>query len=130
MNALELLDQVRCLDAELIVVDGKLKASPPGVLPPALKAAIRDRAAEIKAHLCAEQDRQTVPEPEPERIIEATFTPVSAPPAYNAAEFPRCPVCGQVRYWLASGGRVLCGTKQCASASRFQLIALRFHAVN
>lgn len=67
--------------------------------------------------------------PEPERIIEATFTTAGAP-AHGAAEFPPCPVCGQVRYWLASGGRVLCGTKQCASALRFQLIALQFHAVN
>jgi hypothetical protein len=64
-----------------------------------------------------------------ERIIEATFTPASTP-TYSAAEFPPCPACGQVRYWLASGGRVLCGTKQCASALRFQLIALEFHAVN
>jgi hypothetical protein len=65
-------------------------------------------------------------------IIEATFTaaPAQSPEATVAPEFPRCPVCGQVRYWLASGGRVLCGTKQCASALRFQLIALEFHAVN
>jgi hypothetical protein len=67
--------------------------------------------------------------PAPERIIEAIFT--TAPtPTYCAAAFPPCPVCGSVRYWLASGGRVLCGTKQCASALRFQLIALEFHAVN
>jgi tubulysin polyketide synthase-like protein len=110
MNAQEILAQVHRLDAELIVVDGKLKASPPGVLPPELKAAIRDRAAEIKTHLRAEQD-PSVAEPEAERIIEATFSPVSAPPAYKTAEFPPCPVCGHVRYWLASDGRVLCGTR-------------------
>jgi len=64
-------------------------------------------------------------------VIEATFKDASASrTTINAPEFPPCPRCGQSRYWLASGGRVLCGTKQCASALRFQLIALKFHPVN
>ncbi len=67
--------------------------------------------------------------PVPEHVIEATFTPVGVP-TYSGAEFPPCPACGQIRYWLASGGRVLCGSKQCASALRFQLVTLKFHAVN
>ena len=67
MNAQELLAQVHLLDAELIVVDGKLKVSPAGVLRPELKAAIRARAAEIKAHLSAEKDRITGAYPEPEQ---------------------------------------------------------------
>jgi hypothetical protein len=54
MNAQEILDQVYRLDAKLIVIDGKMKASPPGVLPPELKAAIRERATDIKALLPAE----------------------------------------------------------------------------
>jgi hypothetical protein len=86
---------------------------------------------------CRDSARESVPSTsnerdavgQPERIIEATFT--TAPtPAYSAAEFPPCPVCGSVRYWLAFGGRVLCGTKECKSAQRFQLIALEFRHVN
>ena len=67
---------------------------------------------------------------EPERINEATLAPATDPTACGPVELPPCPICDQVRYWLASGGRVLCGTKQCASALRFQLVALEFHPVN
>src|SRR5271166_2954516 len=57
----------------------------------------------------ASNERETVGQPE--RIIEAILAPATGPaPAYRAVEFPPCPVCGSVRYWLASGGRVLCGT--------------------
>lgn len=67
--------------------------------------------------------------PAPERLIEATFTSAPAPNP-GAAEFPPCPVCGQVRYWLAPGGRVLCGSRTCASALRFQLLTLDFRTVS
>ncbi len=51
MNAQEILAKVEKLGATLVVLDGKLKATPPGVLPSDLKAAIRERAPEIKAAL-------------------------------------------------------------------------------
>ena len=56
MNLEEILMRVRRCGADLSVIDGKLKATPPGILPPELKAAIRERAAEIKARLCADSD--------------------------------------------------------------------------
>jgi hypothetical protein len=62
------------------------------------------------------------------KAIEATFlysrvNDGSGP----AVEFPPCPVCGESRYWLAPGGRVLCGSKRCAGAQRFRLIAIEYH---
>jgi hypothetical protein len=57
MNADEILAEVRRCSVKLFVLDGRLKASPPGVLPAALKAAIREGALEIKSLLRDEQDR-------------------------------------------------------------------------
>ena len=76
MNAQEILVEVEKFGAALVVLDGKLKAMPPVVLPAYLKAAIRERASEIKAALLtvvspdatevpdtsrAEQDRDSLP---------------------------------------------------------------------
>jgi len=119
MDAQELLSNFRTRGIRLIPEGCSLAVEPASRLSDADRAAIRRAKPELLRILA----------PRSERVIEATFTPVSAP-TYNGAEFPPCPVCGQVRYWLASSGRVLCGTKQCASALRFQLIALEFHAVN
>jgi hypothetical protein len=55
VNVSELLAQVRHAGAELLVVNGKLKATPPGRLPPDLRAVILERAADIKSYLRAEQ---------------------------------------------------------------------------
>ena len=61
MNAGEILADVRRCGVELFVLDGRLKASSPGVLPAELKAVIREHAAEIRAalpiYVRAEQDR-------------------------------------------------------------------------
>jgi hypothetical protein len=99
----------------------------------ALKVLERDKARDAERdsplNLVPDAPKERDSVGQPESIIEATFT--TAPtPTYSDAEFPPCPVCGSVRYWLASGGRVLCGTKQCASALRFQLVTLEFHRVN
>jgi tubulysin polyketide synthase-like protein len=126
MNAQQILDQVYRLDAKLIVIDGKLKASPPGVLPPELKATIRDRAAEIKAHLHAERDRRTVAEPEPERNrwserprppmplprCGALVCPVchvrSPSPHREGCAFPRFDPCRSRWFWLSPHGAIKC----------------------
>jgi hypothetical protein len=57
VNVQEILLEVQKLGAALAVFDGKLKATPPGVLPDYLKAAIRERAPEIKAALLAASSR-------------------------------------------------------------------------
>jgi hypothetical protein len=53
VNVQEILLEVQKFGAALAVFDGKLKATPPGALPDYLKAAIRERAPEIKAALLA-----------------------------------------------------------------------------
>jgi hypothetical protein len=70
--------------------------------------------------------------PERAEIIEVTLRTASPGPSERteAPSFPACPACGQTRYWLASGGRVLCGSKYCASAYRFQIVALEFHRIH
>jgi hypothetical protein len=55
MNVEEIIVQVHRCGAALTVIDGRLKAAPPGVLPLELKAAIRERAAEIKARLAGDR---------------------------------------------------------------------------
>lgn len=126
MNAQEILAQARQLGADLIVMDGKLKASPPGVLPPELKAAIRDRAAEIKAQLRGEQERPTAAEPEPERTRwPTTFrspTPIrrcgalvcrscdvlSPSPHRQGCASSRFDSCGSRWFWLSPYGAIKC----------------------
>jgi hypothetical protein len=65
-------------------------------------------------------------------IIEATLR--SASPrlleSMDAPTFPACVECGQTRYWLTSGGLVLCGSKHCAGTNRFQIVALKLHSVH
>jgi len=53
VNVQEILLEVKKFGVALAVFDGKLKATPPGVLPDYLKAAIREQATEIKAALLA-----------------------------------------------------------------------------
>jgi len=53
VNVQEILLEVQKFGAALAVFDGKLKATPPGALPEYLKAAIRERAPEIKVALLA-----------------------------------------------------------------------------
>ncbi len=121
MDAHQLLNDFQARGIRLVPEGGNLVVEPAERLSDTDRAAIRQ----------AKPDLLRILLPVPARIIEATFVPVSAPaPGSTAAEFPPCPECGSARYWLASGGRVLCGTKQCASAQRFQLIALEFHVVN
>jgi len=119
MNVHQILVQVRQFGADLVVINGKLKASPPGVLPPELKAAIRDRAAEIKGHVRAEQDRPTIAETEPEctRWTEHARAPMplrrcralvcrtchahSPSPHRESCAFPRFDPCGSRWFWLS-----------------------------
>src|SRR5690242_8224162 len=98
MNVETLIASFSARGIRLIPNPPKLTVEPASKLTDADRAAIRQAKPELLRILA----------PLPERIIEATFTPAIAP-TYNAAEFPPCPVCGHVRYWLASGGRVLCG---------------------
>lgn len=49
MTPHEIISAVHRLGVVLAVVDGRLKASPPGLLPPELRSAIRERVAEVKA---------------------------------------------------------------------------------
>jgi hypothetical protein len=65
MNVQEILLEVKKFGAALAVFDGKLKATPPGVLPNYLKTAIRERAPEIKAALLA------APSPDATEISDA-----------------------------------------------------------
>jgi hypothetical protein len=53
VNVQDILLEVQKFGASLAIFDGKLKATPPGVLPDHLKATIRERAPEIKAALRA-----------------------------------------------------------------------------
>lgn len=64
-------------------------------------------------------------------IFEATFrrTTDNADPGLAKVSFPECPECGAIRFWI-SGGLMRCGSKVCASAPRFVLVALQFHPVN
>jgi len=53
MNPNDIIARVEELGVKLLVIDGKLKALPPGRIPPELKAVLRERATEIKALLAA-----------------------------------------------------------------------------
>jgi hypothetical protein len=119
MDAQQVLSNFRTRGIRLIPEGCSLAVEPASRLSDADRAAIR----------LAKEELLRILAPVPERVIEATFITARAS-THNDAEFPPCPVCGQVRYWLTSGGRVLCGTKKCASAQRFQMVALKFHPVN
>ena len=47
MNALDILRAVKAQGVELVIVDGRIRATPPGLLDDALKSAIRDRKADL-----------------------------------------------------------------------------------
>jgi hypothetical protein len=51
MNAAQLISEARRHGTDLLVVDGKLKARPPGLLPADLKAQLAARAKEVKQAL-------------------------------------------------------------------------------
>lgn len=119
MDARQLLNDFRARGIHVVPEGGNLAVEPAEQLSDADRAEIRLAKPELLRILASR----------PERIIEATFTPADAS-LYSRVEFPPCPSCGQVRYWLAPGGRVLCGTKQCASALRFQIVTLEFRATN
>jgi hypothetical protein len=57
MGAAEILRQAKKHGVRLAVFGGIIKASPPNVLPPELKAAIRQHAPEVKALLAARPTR-------------------------------------------------------------------------
>jgi hypothetical protein len=124
----EIFAEVAKAGARLVVVDGKLKATPPGLIQPDLKAAILERIVEIKARLLDRAPRVNAPIASP--VIEATFTPTQAPSSAPAValEFPPCPVCGATRYWV-SRGFLRCGSKRCESQSRFFLTRIEVHSL-
>jgi hypothetical protein len=64
MNAQAILDEVRRRGASLLIVDGRLKVSPPGLLPDTLKAAIREQVAVIKSRLTAPPEPAKRPLPD------------------------------------------------------------------
>jgi len=47
----------------------------------------------------------------------------------GAPSFPPCPSCGQIRYWLARDGKVVCGARHCGDV-RWILTRVEFHAVS
>ncbi len=88
MTAHEILAKVRGLGVRLVVIDGKLKATPPGLLPPDLKAAVRDRVDEIKARLSGALE--------------------SAPEA-GSVNRPACPACHGTDLRVSPAGGLVCG---------------------
>src|ERR1700730_17092501 len=109
MDARALIEDFSRRGIRLIPNPPRLTVEPASRLSDADRAAIRASKPELLRILAGVR---------PSAIIEATCRTASAPSTAGPIEFPACPVCGSVRYWLASGGRVLCGTKQCASAQR------------
>ncbi|SRR5216684_3119226 len=124
MNIAEIFAAVEAVGARLVVIDGKLKATPRGALPVDLKAAILERIVEIKARLMT---KPAAGLSGGNTIIEMAFGP--APAARVAApEMPECPVCGASRFWF-SGGFLRCGSKRCESQPRFVLTRIEFHSL-
>jgi hypothetical protein len=89
MTAHEILAKVRGLGVRLVVIDGKLRATPPGLIPPDLKAAVRDRVDEIKARLSAGE-------------------PNGAPETGNLNR-PACPACHGTDLRVSEAGGLVCG---------------------
>jgi hypothetical protein len=79
MNAQQILDEVRRCGAALVIIHGRLKASPPGVLPGDLKVAIRERAAEIKVRLLAPAARLAPPTASARAITPDSRSPIIPP---------------------------------------------------
>jgi hypothetical protein len=127
MNTQQILDEVRRCGAALVIVDGRLKASPPDMLPADLKAAIRERAAEIKERLLADggmgttlprvwQERNRWSDgarpPLPLHRCGALFCRtchVLSPSAHRAGcDFKRFDPCGSRWFWLSAHGAIKC----------------------
>lgn len=49
MTTPQIFDKIRRLGADLLVVNGKLKVRPPGLLPPELKRLAMERATQLKS---------------------------------------------------------------------------------
>jgi hypothetical protein len=81
--AVEIIRQAAKLGVRLAVFDGIIKASPPNVLPPELKAAIREHEPEVRALLLTTRgtrsERLTLPGADPATWIR-TVTPNSRAP--------------------------------------------------
>jgi len=80
--AVEIIRQAAKLGVRLAVFDGIINASPPNVLPPELKAAIREHAPEVKALLTTRStrsERLTLPGADP-AIWTRSVTPNSRAP--------------------------------------------------
>lgn len=128
MTAQEVLSQVRERGVALAVIDGKLKASPPGLLPPDLKTAIRDRAVEIKALLPIVQERSRWPgrsrAPMPLRrcgaLVCRTCRAHSPGPHRGDCAFPRFDPCLSRWHWLSPRGAIKCIA--CAAPPSLELV--------
>lgn len=116
MTAAEVLTQVRERGVTLAVIDGRLKASPSGLLSPGLKIAIRDRVGEIKALLSVTSERNRWPgrlrPPVPLRrcgaLICWTCHVHSPSPHKPECPFPRYDPCGARWFWLSPYGAIKC----------------------
>jgi hypothetical protein len=128
MTAQEVLAQVRERGVALAVIDGRLKAAPPGLLPADLKAAIRDRAAEIKALLPITQERNRWPvrfrAPMPLRrcgaLVCRTCHVHSPSPHREGCAFPQFDPCRSRWFWLSPHGAIKCIA--CAAPSSLELV--------
>ncbi len=116
MTAAEALTQASERGVTLTVVDGRLKASPPGLLPSELKAAIRDRAFEIKSLLLCTQGRNRwlghTRAPVPLRrcgaLVCRTCHAHCPSPHRDDCTFPRFDDCRSRWFWLSPHGAIKC----------------------
>ncbi len=116
MTVQEILCQVRERGVALTVIDGRLKASPPGLLSPDLKTAIHEWAAEIKALLPNVQernrwpDRTRAPMPLPRcgALVCRTCHVHSPSSHHDDCAIPRFDPCGSRWWWLSPHGAIKC----------------------
>ncbi len=128
MTAQEVLAQVRERGVALAVIDGRLKASPPGLLPPDLKTAIRDRVVEIKALLPIVQERNRWPgrsrAPMPLRrcgaLVCRTCHAHSPAPHRGDCTFPQFDPCRSRWFWLSLHGAIKCIA--CSAPASLELV--------
>jgi hypothetical protein len=139
MNTQQILDEVRRCGAALVIVDGRLKASPPGMLPAELKAAIRERAAEIKERLLADGGMdETSPRVRQERnrwrdkpcqpmplrrcgALVCRTCGAHSPSAHNGdCPAPPFDLCHSPWFWLSPHGAIKCVA--CSAPSDLALV--------